>query len=71
MKNKGEREKEKIKKLCFFEAYANRITDINQKAQQKNICIQKRFQVKNTEMKMTTVNKVQFGSLNGKQFYHS
>ena len=22
-------------------------------------------------MKMTTVNKVQFGSLNGKQFYHS
>ena len=31
--------------------------------------IQKRFQVKNTEMKMTTVNKVQFASLNDKLYY--
>ena len=31
--------------------------------------IQKRFLVKNTEMKMTTVNKVQFASLNDKQYY--
>ena len=31
--------------------------------------IQKRFQVKNTEIKMTTVNKVQFASLNDKLYY--
>ena len=31
--------------------------------------VQKRFQLKNTEMKMTTVNKVQFASLNNKHYY--
>ena len=31
--------------------------------------VQKRFLLKNTEMKMTTVNKVQFSSLNNKQYY--
>ena len=31
--------------------------------------VQKRLLLKNTEMKMTTVNKVQFSSLNNKQYY--
>ena len=31
--------------------------------------IQKGFQVKNTEMKMTAVNKVQFAGLNNKRYY--
>ena len=33
--------------------------------------IQKRFQVKNAEMKMTRVSKEQFASLNDKQCYFS
>ena len=31
--------------------------------------VPKRFQVKNTEMKITTVNKFQFASLNDKQYH--
>ena len=33
--------------------------------------VQKRFQLKNTEMTMTAVNKVQLVSLNDKQYYCS
>ena len=53
--------------MCF-EAYAERITsfkNFDEKIEQKKM-IQKRFQIKNTEMKMATVNKVQFASLNNK-----
>ena len=64
-KHKGERKA--MKGICF-KAFANRIIDLNQKAKQKKM-IQKRFQVKNTEIKMTTVNKVQFASLNDKLYY--
>ena len=46
--------------MCF-DAYTNRITDINQKAEQKKIG-SKNILLKNTETKMTTVNKVQFAS---------
>ena len=56
--------------MCF-EAYAERITsfkNFDEKIEQKKI-IQKRFQIKNTEMKMATVNKVQFASLNNKRYY--
>ena len=56
-----------------FEAYANRITSLRQldyKNDKKKIT-QKRFQVKNTNMMMTTVNKVQFASLNDKRYYFS
>ena len=67
-----------IRKECFsegmsFEAYANRITSLRQldcKNNKKKIT-QKRFQVKNTNMMMTTVNKVQFASLNDKRYYFS
>ena len=31
--------------------------------------VQTRFQVKNTALKMATVNKVQFATLNNKQYY--
>ena len=60
------------KGMCF-EAYAERITSLknfDEKIMQKNI-IQKRFQVKNTKMKMKTDNKVQFASLNDKRYYLS
>ena len=33
--------------------------------------IQRRLQVKNTEMKMTKVSTLQFGSLNNKRYYFS
>ena len=56
-----------------FEAYANRITSLRQldcKNDKKKIT-QKRFQVKNTNMMMMTVNKVQFASLKDERYYFS
>ena len=56
-----------------FEAYANRITSLRQldcKNDKKKIT-QKRFQVKNTNMMMKTVNKVQFASLKDERYYFS
>ena len=56
-----------------FDAYANRITSLKQldcKNDKKKIT-QKRFQVKNTNMMMMSVNKVQFASLNYKRYYFS
>ena len=46
--------------MCF-DAYANRVTDINQKAEQKKIG-SKNILLKNTETKVITVNKVEFAS---------
>ena len=68
-----------IRKECLlegmsFEAYANRIMSLRQldcKNNKKKKITQKRFQVKNTNMMMTTVNKVQFASLNDKRYYFS
>ena len=57
----------------FFESYAMRINtlrDIDCKKEEKKIT-QKRLQVKNTNMTMTSVNKVQFASLNDKRYYFS
>ena len=54
-----------------FETYANRTTSLRQldcKNDKKKIT-QKRFQVKNVTM--TTLNKVQFASLNDKRYYFS
>ena len=56
-----------------FESYAMRINmlrDIDCKREEKKIT-QKRLQVKNTNMTMTFVNKVQFASLNDKRYYFS
>ena len=54
-----------------FESYAMRINmlrDIDCKREEKKIT-QKRLQVKNTNMTMTSVNKVQFASLNNKRLF--
>ena len=59
--------------MCF-ESYAMRINslreDVDCKRDEKKIR-QKRLQVKNTNMTMTSVNKVQFASLNDKRYYFS
>ena len=56
-----------------FESYATQITplrSIDVEKKQKKL-VQKRFQVKNTNMIMATVNKAQFASLNDKRYYFS
>ena len=70
-KHKGVR---KNTKGMDFQRYANRIKDLrmdlnNEEKQEK--VIQKRFQVKNTEMVMTSSNKVKFAQLNDKRYYFS
>ena len=65
-KHKGVRKD--TKGMCF-EAYISRILEIDKKPKQNKKTIQKRFQVKNIEMKITTVNKVQFASLNNKRYH--
>ena len=55
-----------------FESYTERISSLRQldtKPEKK--IIQKRLQVKNTNMIMTSVNKVKFASLNDKRYYGS
>ena len=56
-----------------FESYATRITPLRSIDAEKKTkkLVQKRFQVKNTNIIMTTVNKVQFASLNDKRYYFS
>ena len=56
-----------------FESYAMRINTLREsddKKEEKRI-VQKRLQVKNTNMTMTSVNKVQFARLNDKRYYFS
>ena len=56
-----------------FESYAERINTlckIDSEHTHKKL-VQKRLQVKNAEMKMTSVNKVQFSSLSDKRYYIS
>ena len=56
-----------------FESYAERIKvlrEIDSERAEKKF-VQERLQVKNTEIKMASVNKVQFASLNDKQYYFS
>ena len=58
----------------MFENYANRIKrlrhDLN-KSEPVETIKQKRLEVRNTNMKMTTVNKVKFARLNDKRYYFS
>ena len=70
-KHKGVR---KNTKGMDFLRYADRIKDLkidlkNNDRQEK--IVQMRLQVKNTEMKMTSVNKVKFAQLNDKRYYFS
>ena len=58
----------------MFENYANRIKrlryDLNE-SQAVEVIKQKRLEVRNTNMKMTTVSKVKFARLNDKRYYFS
>ena len=60
-----------------FESYAARIKNLRDDLkfdsgkEKKGKNIQKRLQVKNTNMTMTSVNKVKFASLNDKRYYFS
>ena len=58
----------------LFENYANRIKRLRYGLNILPSCEfvkQKRFEVRNTEMKMTSVNKVKFARLNDKRYYFS
>ena len=52
-----------------FESYTERISLLRQLEKKK--LIQRRLQVKNTNMIMTSANKVKFASLNNKRYYGS
>ena len=59
-----------------FESYAARIKNLRDDlnfdgGEKEEKIIQKRLQVKNTNMTMTSVNKVKFASLNDKRYYFS
>ena len=57
-----------------FERYASRIKDLRfdlENEVEKEKIVQKRLQVKNTEMIMTSSNKVKFAQLNDKRYYFS
>ena len=58
----------------MFENYANRIKQLRYDLDISPSCEyvkQKRFEIKNTEMKMKAVNKVKFARLNDKRYYFS
>ena len=55
-----------------FERYAERIATLKEpdrERENKKEIVNKKLQVPNTEMKMTSVNKVQFASLSNKRYY--
>ena len=57
-----------------FERYAARINNLRYNLDSDNKhekVVQKRLQVKNTEMKMTSSSKVKFAKLNDKRYYFS
>ena len=56
-----------------FESYVEKISSVRQIgiARNNKKLVQIRLQVKNTNMKMTTINKVKFASKNGKGNYRS
>ena len=58
----------------MFENYANRIKQLRYDLDILPSCeyvTQKRFEIKNTEMKMKAINKVKFARLNDKRYYFS
>ena len=56
-----------------FESFAERMSSLRQRdtKPKKKKLIQKKLQVKNTNMVMTSINKVKFASLNDKRYYGS
>ena len=56
-----------------LESFASRIMDIREYHHSEKIpqtIKQRRFQIKNTTMQMTTVSRTQFGLLNSKRFFY-
>ena len=58
-------------KGMYFKSYDERIATLKEPDGERNKkqIVQKRLQVTNTEMKKTSVNKVEFPSLNSKRYY--
>ena len=56
-----------------FESYAEKISSLRQidVARNDKKLVQKRLQVKNTNMTITSINKVKFASINDKRYYAS
>ena len=61
-----------------FDSYSSRLSDLTEyfdefitKPNPVNRIEQKRFQIKDESMQMTSIHKVQFGQLNDKRFYFS
>ena len=56
-----------------FESHAKKVATLKHlgKERNKKQIVQKRLQVTNTEMKMTSIDKVQFASLDEKKYYFS
>ena len=56
-----------------FESHAKKVATLKHlgKERSKKQIVQKRLQVTNTEMKMTSIDKVQFASLDEKKYYFS
>ena len=56
-----------------FEIYAEKISSIRQTdiARNDKKLVKKRLQVKNTNMTMTSINKIKFASINDKRYYRS
>ena len=56
-----------------FEIYAEKISSIRQTdiARNDKKLVKKRLQVKNTNMTMTSINKIKFASINDKRYYGS
>ena len=57
-----------------FESFTSKIMDIREYHHSEKVpqtIKQRRFQIKNTNMQMTTVSRTQFGLLNSKRFYLS
>ena len=69
-KNKGVRRDMPGKNFQSFAERINVLKEIGSEKNEKKL-VQKRLQVKYKEMKMTSVDKVQFPSLNDKRYYFS
>ena len=56
-----------------LESHAKKVATLKQlgKERNKKQIVQKRLQVTNTKMKMTSINKIQFASLDEKRYYFS
>ena len=70
--NKKHKEVKRNTRGMDFESYAEKIAPLREDCEKKEKRnIPKRLEVHNTKMKMTSVSKVRFASLNDKRYYFS